>query len=75
MMSGRYNGRSPELSHAVQELFPAEHTLRGCSKLPSHHKYAYARWVQHKVIAELLDSIDPDLVLILRVCREKNQKN
>lgn len=61
-------GCSPQLSHAIQELFPAEHTLCGCSKLPSHHKYAYASWVQHKVITELLDSIDPYLILILRIC-------
>lgn len=70
MMSVRYKRCSPKLSHAIQELFPAEHTLSGRSKLPRHHEDAHTSWVQHEVVAKLLDSINPYLVLILRVCRE-----
>lgn len=62
--------RSPQLSHAVQELFPAELALRGRSELPCHHEYADTGWVQSQVITKLLDPIDTYLILILGVCRE-----
>lgn len=61
----------PELGHAVQELFPAELALCGCSKLPRHHQDAHAGWFQHQVIAELLDPINTYLVFILRVCKKE----
>lgn len=61
---------SPQLSHAIQELFPAELALCGRSELPRHHKYAHASWVQRQVITELLDPIDAYLILILRVCKD-----
>lgn len=65
----QYECCSPELRHAIQELFPAELALRGCSELPCHHKYAHASRIQSQVITELLDPIDAYLIVILRVCK------
>lgn len=60
---------SPKLSHAVQELFPAELALCGGSELPCHHQNTHAGRVQGQVITELLDPINADLILILGICK------
>lgn len=68
------SGVSPQIRHAVQELFAAELALRRRSELPRHDQDADAGGIQHEVVAELLDAVDADLILIVWICRQKQQQ-
>lgn len=58
---------SPQLGHSIQKLLLGELALGGGAELPRHHEHGDAGRVQRQVVAELLNAVDADLVLILRV--------
>lgn len=60
--------RSPQFRHAVKELLLTELALGGGPELPCHHQDSDAGRVQGEVIAELLDAVDANLILILWIC-------
>lgn len=58
----------PLFCHAIHELLFRELALGCCPELPGYKEDTYAGRVQTQVIAELLDSIDAYLVVIMRIC-------
>lgn len=59
----------PQLCHSIDKLLLAELALRGGVELPCHDQDREAGWIQREVIAKLLDPIDTDLILIMRICQ------
>lgn len=57
----------PLFRHAVHELQFGKFALCRCPELPGYEEDTYTGRVQSQVVTELLDPIDANLVIIMRI--------
>lgn len=65
----------PQLCHSIHKFLFGELALSGSTELPRHNQHRDAGGIQREVVTELLDPIDANLILILRIYGPEKKKS